>query len=74
MKPLSRKESIWIPIVLIVLGTSMHFVHHLPGFNHFWGYIFPVSESVMAHMKMIFYPMLRLWRASSPIGFSCGTS
>ena len=60
MKPLSRKESIWIPIVLIVLGTSMHFVHHLPGFNHFWGYIFPVSESVMAHMKMIFYPMLLL--------------
>lgn len=60
MKPLSRKESIWIPIVLIVLGTSMHFVHHLPGFNHFWGYIFPVTESVMAHMKMIFYPMLLL--------------
>lgn len=51
---------IWVTIVLIVLGTSMHFVHHLPGFNHFWGYIFPVQESVMAHMKMIFYPMLLL--------------
>ncbi len=38
----------------------MHFVHHAPFFNHFWGYIFPVIESVMAHMKMVFYPMLLL--------------
>ena len=38
----------------------MHFVHHLPWFNHFWGYIFPVKESVMAHMKMILYPMALL--------------
>ena len=57
---MSRKETIWVTLVLIVLGTSMHFVHHLPGFNHFWGYIFPVVESVMAHMKMVFYPMLLL--------------
>ena len=38
----------------------MHFVHHLPCFNHFLGYIFPVKESVMAHMKMILYPMALL--------------
>ena len=38
----------------------MHFVHHAPFFNHFLGYIFPVIESVMAHMKMVFYPMLLL--------------
>jgi ABC-type iron transport system FetAB permease component len=38
----------------------MHFVHHAPFFNHFLGYIFPVTESVMAHMKMNFYPMLLL--------------
>ena len=38
----------------------MHFVHHVPFFNHFLGYIFPVTESVMAHMKMVFYPMLLL--------------
>ena len=55
---MSRKELILAILILIPLGTSMHFVHHLPGFNHFWGYIFPVKESVMAHMKMIFYPML----------------
>lgn len=57
---MSRKETILLSAVLIILGTSMHFVHHLPCFNHFWGYIFPVVESVMAHMKMIFYPFLLL--------------
>ena len=57
---MSRKETIIVTIVLIILGTAMHFVHHAPFFNHFWGYIFPVIESVMAHMKMVFYPMLLL--------------
>lgn len=55
---MSRKEAIIATILLVCFGTSMHFVHHLPFFNHFWGYIFPVTESVMAHMKMNFYPML----------------
>ena len=54
------KETIIATILLILFGTSMHFVHHMPLFNHFLGYIFPVKESVMAHMKMIFYPMLLL--------------
>jgi hypothetical protein len=57
---MSRKETIIISVLLIILGTSMHFVHHVPFFNRFLGYIFPVKESVMAHMKMIFYPMLLL--------------
>jgi hypothetical protein len=57
---MSRKETVIVTIVLIILGTGMHFVHHAPFFNHFLGYIFPVTESVMAHMKMIFYPMLLL--------------
>ena len=57
---MSRKETIIATVLLILFGTSMHFVHHLPFFNHFLGYIFPVTESVMAHMKMIFYPMLLL--------------
>ena len=54
------KETIIITVLLILLGTGMHFVHHFPFFNHFWGYIFPVKESVMAHMKMVLYPMLLL--------------
>ncbi|MBP5334651.1 MAG: hypothetical protein J6Y61_02560 [Bacteroidales bacterium] len=57
---MSRRETIIATIILIILGTGMHFVHHAPFFNHFWGYIFPVVESVMAHMKMVFYPMLLL--------------
>lgn len=57
---MSRKETILAAILLVILGASMHFVHHLPCFNHFLGYIFPVKESVMAHMKMILYPMALL--------------
>ena len=57
---MSRKQTIIAAVLLIVFGTSMHFVHHAPFFNHFLGFIFPVSESVMAHMKMVFYPMLLL--------------
>ena len=57
---MSRKETIIATCLVIIFGTSMHFVHHLPFFNHFLGYIFPVTESVMAHMKMYFYPMLLL--------------
>lgn len=57
---MSRKETIVATVLLIIFGTGMHFVHHLPCFNHFLGYIFPVTESVMAHMKMVFYPMLLL--------------
>ena len=57
---MTRKETIIATCLLIIFGTSMHFVHHVPFFNHFWGYIFPVTESVAAHMKMVFYPMLLL--------------
>lgn len=57
---MSRKETIVAIVLLTVIGTSMHFVHHVPFFNHFLGYIFPVKESVMAHMKMVLYPMLLL--------------
>ena len=57
---MSRKETVIAAILLVFLGASMHFVHHLPCFNHFLGYIFPVKESVMAHMKMIIYPMALL--------------
>lgn len=57
---MTRKEIFIATFLLIVFGTGMHFVHHVPFFNHFLGYIFPVKESVAAHMKMVFYPMLLL--------------
>ena len=57
---MTRRETILAIVVLILVGTGMHFVHHASFFNHFLGYIFPVIESVMAHMKMVFNPMLLL--------------
>ena len=57
---MSRKETIIAIVTLVLIGTGMHFVHNAPFFNRFLGYIFPVTESVMAHMKMNFYPMLLL--------------
>ena len=57
---MTRKETIIATFMLIAIGTGMHFVHHVPFFNYFLGYIFPVKESVAAHMKMVFYPMLLL--------------
>ena len=57
---MSRKETVIAIVLLILIGTCMHFVHHVPFFNHFLGYVFPVTESVMAHMKMNFYPLLLL--------------
>lgn len=61
---------------MLVLGTSMHFAHHLPFFNHFLGYIFPVNESVWEHMKMIFYPALLtaiyLWVTRKDVGLISG--
>ena len=57
---MTRKETIWATCLLILFGTSMHFVHHAQFFSHVLGYVFPVTESVMAHMKMVFYPMLLL--------------
>ena len=36
---MSRKETIIAAILLVVLGTSMHFVHHLPCFNILTGYL-----------------------------------
>ena len=57
---MSRKETLIAIVLLILIGAGMHFVHHAPFFNHFLGYIFPVTESVVAHMKMFFYPMLLL--------------
>jgi len=55
---MKRTELIIIAIVSIILGTSMHFAHHLSFFNTFMGCIFPVNECVWEHMKMLFYPML----------------
>lgn len=69
---MQKKELFITTAVLLVLGTSMHFVHHLPFFGHVMGWIFPVNESVWEHMKMIFYPSvllaLYMWISRKEIG------
>lgn len=46
---------------MVFLGAGMHFVHHVPFFNHFLGYIFPVRESVMAVMPCIVAAFFSYW-------------
>lgn len=59
-----RKVSYWLlAFGLTILGTAMHFVHHLPWSESAWhiaGYIFPINECCWEHMKMVFYPLLLL--------------
>ena len=40
---MTRKETIITTILLIAIGTGMHFMHHASFFNHFLGYIFPIT-------------------------------
>lgn len=40
---MTRKETIITSVLLTLIGTGMHFVHHAPFFNHFLGYIFPIT-------------------------------
>lgn len=47
-----------VTALVITFGTLMHFVHELPFFNHFLGYIFPTNECVWEHMKMVVWPLL----------------
>lgn len=58
---LSRKEKIGIIVLMVVLGTCMHFViENIPSgvIASFLGNIFPVNETSWEHMKMIWYPFL----------------
>ena len=57
---MKKKELTILAVLVVAFGTCMHFVHEIPGFNHFLGYIFPVNECVWEHMKMVFYPLLLL--------------
>lgn len=57
---MKTKQTAIAASIVIVIGTVMHFVHELPWFNHFLGYVFPVNECVWEHMKMVVWPMLLL--------------
>lgn len=58
---LSRKEKTITIVLMVVLGTCMHFVHEaipVGMIADFLGNIFPVNETSWEHMKMIWYPFL----------------
>ncbi len=58
---ISKKEKNKTIILMVVLGTCMHFVLELlpSGFvSTALGNIFPVNETSWEHMKMIWYPFL----------------
>lgn len=58
---MSRKEKTLTIVLMVVLGTCMHFViENIPSrvFASILGNIFPVNETSWEHMKMIWYPFL----------------
>lgn len=60
---MKKSEFVVMAIVVLCLGTAMHFEHHLfednpSALGDFLGYIFPINECCWEHMKMVFYPML----------------
>ena len=58
---ISRRTKIITLILMVVLGTCMHFVHELlpEGIvSLIAGNVFPVNETSWEHMKMIWYPFL----------------
>ena len=57
----SRKSKVITVILMVVIGTSMHFVLDLLPSGPVavaLGNIFPVNETSWEHMKMIWYPFL----------------
>ena len=58
---IGKKDKILAIVLMIVLGTCMHFVlEALPSgaISVILGNIFPVNETSWEHMKMIWYPFL----------------
>ncbi|MDH4358950.1 MAG: DUF6512 family protein [Candidatus Berkelbacteria bacterium] len=56
-KPI-RNLSIIGAVVVVVLGTLLHFAYGLSGNNFIVGLITPVNESVWEHMKLIMTPLI----------------
>ena len=58
---LTKRSKIITVVLMVVLGTCMHFVHehlHEGVFATILGSIFPINETSWEHMKMIWYPFL----------------
>ncbi|MBR7132169.1 MAG: hypothetical protein IKD04_01410 [Clostridia bacterium] len=80
------KKNIIAFLVIGLLGTVGHFVYDWSGENSILGLIFPVSESVWEHLKLLFFPTIiyssfeylfshekpRNYLAATAIGLFCG--
>lgn len=49
-------------VFAVLLGTAMHFIDNLTpdSVDLYIGWLYPVSESVFEHLKMVYYPLILL--------------
>lgn len=56
-----NEKTKWIIItivIIIILGTLLHFTHEWSNDNQFVGYFSAVNESVWEHLKLIIFPVI----------------
>lgn len=58
MLDIDKKWLIIVSLIVIIVGTLMHFVYEWSSGTKIVGYIAPVSESVWEHLKLIVFPLM----------------
>lgn len=53
-----KKWLIIVSLIVIVVGTLLHYVYHWSNENRMVGYLSPVNESVWEHLKLIVFPLM----------------
>ena len=55
-----KKTQIIVAILIIIIGTLLHFTYEWSGENNFVASFSAVNESTWEHLKLVFFPMLIL--------------
>ena len=55
-------------ILVSIVGTVAHFIYDWTGQNPIIGLITAVNESTWEHMKLLFFPMVLVWRLLDLLG------
>lgn len=58
MTNIDKKWLIIVTLIVIIIGTIMHFVYQWSGKNTIVGLVAPVNESVWEHLKLIVFPLI----------------
>lgn len=58
MLDVDKKWLIIVTLIVIVVGTLMHYVYEWSKESKIVGYIAPVNESVWEHLKLIVFPLM----------------